>query len=241
MARGTPLIKLLDDLRAEIGASQNPAHNNQTRDKHIKLLQRTQDWLWEDHNWPHLRVKRMYPLEAGKRQYDFNGDFDLERIDLIQVYVDGGWRKLTNGITPADEIAFDSDLDERSYPPCKFEISEDNQIELHPISDTDGNTTTKEGMLRVTGIRRLKPLVADGDKADLDDSLIVLFAASELLGGKGAKDGSIKNSLAQKRYATLRGKLNKTDKIKMFGIGRAELPNRPAINSYRPAIQTDSD
>lgn len=239
MARGTTLIKLLDSLRAEIRASMNPAHNNQVRDAHINLLQRTQDWLWEDHNWPHMKVKRLYPLEAGKRHYDFNGEFDLERINLIEVYVDNAWRKLTKGITPADEHVYDSDLDQRGYPPCKFDIAEDNQIEIHPISDTDGNTTTKEGLLRVTGIRRLRPLVADGDRADLDDSLIVLFAAAEILGGKGSKDGGIKNSLAQKRYATLKGRLNKTEGFKMFGVGRAEIPQRPMIHSYRPPVQYD--
>src|SRR5690349_15404903 len=132
MARGTTLIKLLDDLRAETHASLNPAHNNQVRDKQVKLLQRTQEWLWSDHDWPHLYTSRKYPLEAGKRYYDFKDDFDIERISHIEVRTDGAWRKLVKGIGPAQFVTYDSDLDQRSYPPYRFELAEDDQIEIWP-------------------------------------------------------------------------------------------------------------
>lgn len=240
MARGTTLIKLLDDLRVETRASTNPAHNNQVRDSQVRLLQRTQDWLWGDHDWPHLFVSRKYPLEAGKRYYDFTHDFDIERISYIEVKTDGAWRKLVKGIGPQQFVAYDSDLDQRSYPPYRFEIAENDKIEIHPISDQDGTAADLEGYLRVWGIRKLRPLVADGDRADLDDSLIVLFAAAEQLGGKGAKDGSIKTSLAQKRYSRLKGQQNKREGFRMFGVGEPKMPHKPMIHHYRPPISTES-
>ena len=238
MARGTTLIKLLDDLRAETRGSLNPAHNNQVRDSQVKLLQRTQEWLWQDHNWPHLYVHRDYPLEAGKRYYDFTTDFDVERIGLIEVKSDGAWRKLAKGIGPAEYVAYDSDLDQRAFPPMRYDLREDDQIEIHPISDQDGDTSDFNGYIRVWGIRRLRPLVADADRCDLDDSLIVLFATAETLGGKGAKDGAIKTSIAQKRYATLKGQLNKRSGFNMFGVGRLEADRKPIIHRYRPPIAT---
>lgn len=238
MARGTTLIKLLDDLRAETRASLNPAHNNQVRDTQVKLLQRTQDWLWQDHDWPHLYVSRMYPIATGQRYYDFNADFDIERIGKIEVRVDGAWREMAKGIGPAEFVAYDSDLDQRAYPPVRFEVAEDNQIEVHPISDQSGDATTLEGYIRVWGIRRLRPLVDDADRADLDDHLIVLFAAAEVLGGKGAKDGAIKTSLATRRYNKLKGQLNKRKGFRMFGVGEREVERKPMIHHYRPPVAT---
>lgn len=239
MARGTTLVKLLDDLRAETRASLNPAHNNQVRDSQVKLLQRTQEWLWGDHAWPHLYVSRKYPLQAGLRHYDFRSDFDIERISRIEVRSDGAWRKLVKGIGPQQFVSYDSDLDQRSYPPTRFDLAEDDQIEIHPISDQDGTANDLEGYLRVWGTRRLRPLVQDGDRADLDDSLIVLFAAAEILGGKGAKDGAIKTSLAQKRYSTLKGQLNKRQGFRMFGVGEPGMPQKPVIHRYRPPTSVE--
>ena len=65
MSRGTTLVKLLDDLRAECRISLNPAHNRQQRDVQVKMLQRKQEWLWNDFAWPHLRVERFIDLQAG--------------------------------------------------------------------------------------------------------------------------------------------------------------------------------
>jgi hypothetical protein len=99
MARRKTLVALLDDLRAETHGSLNPAHNKQARDTHVKLLQRTQEMLWEDYDWPHLKIERQYPLAVGQRHYDFGSDFDLERINRISVKDGGVWRPLTAGIT----------------------------------------------------------------------------------------------------------------------------------------------
>lgn len=233
MARGTTLIKLLDDYRAEARLSLNPAHNAQVRDTQVKLLQRVQDRLWEEYAWPHLRVTRDTPLMAGQRYYDTPDDIHIERIEKLEVFSDGTWRPLHANIESYHLDTYNSDLDERAYPPMRWQISEDEQVEIWPISDQDGDTPTLEGVLRFTGIRNLNPLVADTDRADLDDRIIVLYAAAETLAAAGEKDAQMKVSQANTILAAKRGGMTPRRGFKMFGVGSTPAPSKMRIGHYK--------
>jgi len=219
MARNKTLTSILDSYRSEARLSLNPAHNRAVRDTQVALLQRVQEWLWEEFNWPHLRVTRDVPLEAGQRYYDMPEDLDIDRIEKIEVRHDGRWCRLDVGIEANHYQHYDSDLDARAFPPRRWKITEEEQVEIHPVSDTDGDEETLEGMLRFTGIRRLSNFVDDADTADLDNRLITLYAAAETLAASGAKDAQLKLSQANKLNAKLRGALTPRRKFKMFGVG----------------------
>lgn len=217
MARGHSLLSLLDDLRAAGRLSLNPAHNVQVRDAQIKHLQRAQEWLWEDFDWPHLVVQRRIALQAGQRYYDPPTDVPLDRIVKIRVRHNNLWLDLEPGIGPAQYAAYDSDLDSRSTPALRWALYEDEQIEIWPIPDVNADTTTLEGMIEVTGVRTLKPLVAEDDVCDLDSRLIVAFAAAEMLAAAKAADAQAKASFANRLYGKLKGDLMPRRKFKMFG------------------------
>lgn len=235
MARNTTLVKLLDDLRAEARMSLNPAHNAQNRPAQVKALQREQERLWEDFDWPHLRVERQVPIQAGQRYYETPEDMQIDRIERIEIFADGDWCRLTPGIDGAHYSIWNSDLDQRSWPPRRWKIHEDEDIELWPISDTNGDPTTREGYLKFTGIRNLRPLVADADRADLDDVMLVGYCAAQILAASGAKDAKLKLDAANSRYSRLRGKLTPRREFKMFGIGEQPVQRRLTISSYKPA------
>lgn len=236
MARGTTLIRLLDDLRAEAGLSLNPAHNTQSRDVQVNLLQRTQERLWSDFAWPHMRVHREITVNAGQRYYDFPADLDIERIETISLFRDGAWVQLANGIDLCHFSAWNSDLDQRSWPPRRWRLVETGDFEVWPIADINADATTRDGYLQITGIRNLAPLVADDDRADLDDRIITLFAAAELLARSGAKDAQVKLDSANRIYAKQRGGLMPRRSFQMFGTGQAEMPrHRRMIAHYRPS------
>ena len=233
MARKSTLIKLLNDLRAEARVSMVPSHNIQAREAQVKLLQRVQDRLWEDFAWPHLRVERQQPVEAGQRYYAPPEDLNIERIERIEVFSDGCWKLLCPGIDPENHSAWNSDLDERSWPPRRWQIYEDETIEIWPIPDTNADATTRDGYLKITGIRNLREFVEDDDRADLDDRLIVLYAAAELLAASGAKDAQLKLDQANALYTKLRGHLTPRKQFRMFGIGERPAPRRLFISQYR--------
>lgn len=227
MATGTTLVKLLDRLRSECRISTNPAHNRQQRDSQIELLQRTQEWFWDDFAWPHLRVDRYLDVQAGQRYYDLSsvkdaqgvvrGDLDIRRINHGQfrfgsIFYDMNW-----GITAEQYATFDSDLGAGDWPVSNWMITEDEQLELWPVPSMNFDPLSLDGRIKVTGIRNLKPLVADADRADIDDTLLILHAAAEYLASMGASDAQVKQDKANTRYLKLRGQLMPRRVTRMFG------------------------
>lgn len=216
MARNKTLLSLLQDFRVEIGASGNPAHNRSTRDTHVHFLQRNQELLWESHDWPHLRVKREMPLQAGQRYYDTPDDMIIDRVEEIAVRYSGDWCRLGKRITDEHYASWDSDQDERSWPVEAWQVYEDEQVEIWPIPSDDAEESSKEGTLRFTGIRSLRPFVADSDRADLDDRLVVLQAAGEYLSSKGDKRAPLVLQAAAKRLNSLTANMSKIKQFPMF-------------------------
>lgn len=235
MSRGTTLVKLLDDLRAEARLSLNPAHNADSRPGQVKALQREQQRLWEDFDWPHLRVERQVPIQAGQRYYETPENMSIDRIERIELFTDGCWRQLLPGIDGEHYAAWNSDIDQRSWPPRRWKIHEDEDIEVWPISDINADDTTRDGYLKFTGIRNLRPLVDDADRADLDDVMLVGYCAAQMLAATGAKDAKLKLDAANSRYARLRGRLTPRRQFRMFGIGEVPKPREIVITQYRPA------
>lgn len=242
MARGKTLVKLLDDYRAACRLSLNTAHNNQARDAQIKALQQKQEFLWGDFDWPHLRVDRFFNLQAGQRYYDpaalvneagtVLGDIAIDRIQRIDVRWSGSYVPVHPQINDGHYAAHDSELDQRAWPVQRWMITEDEQIEVWPIPDQNTDETTLEGRVRVTGIRNLRPLLADTDVADLDDQIIVKLAAADYLAASGAKDAQLKLSQAERLYNSRRGQLLPKRKVRLF-VGADERPRRPLITHYR--------
>lgn len=232
MARGTTLVRLLDLYRAECRISLNPAHNSSARESQLRHIQRVQEWLWNEFAWPHLMVDRMLPLAAGQRYYDMPDDLDIDRIIKIEVRYDQVYCPLKAGIDAPQYAAYDSDLDQRQSPAQRWKITENEQIEIWPIPDTNADPTTLEGNLKIHGVRKLKKLVADDDRADLDDRLIILYCASEYLAGVGGRDASLKLEQANKLFSKLRGQLTPRKKFKMFGIGQPDRVERVPFAVY---------
>lgn len=234
MARGTTLIRLLDKLRAEARISKNPTHNIQVREGHVDLLQRVQERLWDDFTWPHLRVERQFPAAEGQRYYQPPDDVLIDNIERIEIFRDGTWVPLRPGISGADYGTYNSDLDVRAWPPINWQIHEGEQIEIWPVPDMNADAVDRDGYIKITGIRNLRPLVADNDRADLDDNLIVLYAAAELLAASGAKDASMKLEQANSIYARLRSGLTPKKTTRMFGASCVPRSSRIFISRYRP-------
>jgi hypothetical protein len=217
MARNKTLLSLLQDFRAEIGASTNVAHNLSTRENHVRLLQRVQETLYDDHDWSHLRVRRDIALQAGQRYYDPPADISIERLEVIDVRYGDQWCRLADGITLQHYAAYDPDLDQRSWPVERWMVYEGDQIEIWPVPASNAEPVSLEGTLRMTGIRKLRPLVADDDTADLDDRLITLFAAADELASRGSEKAPLVLAAATQRLRMLIGNHSKTQSFRLFG------------------------
>lgn len=249
MARNQTLLKILTDTRGEARLSLNPAHNLADRDAQIGMIQREQERLWADHDWPHLKVSRYIPTRAGSRYYDPRnaydenwspkGDLSMERLIDLSIFDGHRWRELPYGINDCNRFAHDSLAGERSWPPRAWDRGEDDMIELWPMPDEDAKEPAQQiaapnfqGVIRLRGIRDLRPFRDDGDRADLDDRLLALYAAAAILAEAGAKDVNLKLEAAQRHYSRLKADGVKAGNFSMYGIKRPQPIRHPFVTRY---------
>lgn len=227
MARGTTLGQLIVMLRAEIGDASSAALGQNNLPSLEQALRRTQEFLWNDHAWAHLRVYREEALQAGQRYYSFPTDLSFDRVENVRVRYDDNWRPVCYGIEAEHYNVMDPELNHREDPVERWQAHEDDQYEVWPLPASNGLR------LRFEGIRKLSPLLDNSDRCDLDDNLIVLFASAEILSRRGSKDAQAKENLATRLYSRLKGQ--QTGKKKMIVMGGGRDPNQGSqINRPKP-------
>ena len=211
MARGQTLGPLLTQLRAEIGFATDSAVGQSENPALKVLLQRTQELLYDEYDWPHLQgVWYDVTLSAGQRYYNLPSQLNYERVVRASTLWGGTWSPIGSGFDTTVYNLHDSDNDQRADPPEKWRLYTATQFECWPMPATNG------GKIRFIGTQSLGALEAEADVASLDDRLIVLFAAAERLTGKSR--GKALTSLASRRLATLKGRSNKSEP---FRVGEA--------------------
>ncbi len=202
MARGTQLLSLIAQLKAETGRTQNVAVGVDEVENLKVILQRTQETLYEEHEWPHMRVQKTVALVAGTRYYDLPSGLNFDRIQDVKLRYNTVYTDLDNGICFDDYSIYDSNAStpERSFPTLKWDIRDTGsgeQLEFWPIP-------SQAETVYMFGTKTLGDLIQEADTADLDDRLIVLFAAAEILSRQKSNDAKVKLSLAERRLATLK-------------------------------------
>jgi hypothetical protein len=225
MARNRQLTQLIDDLRAEVGHAVSASVGVDNLPSLKRILRRTQDSLYEDFDWPHLRVLPTKAMAAGQRYYDFPTDLNYERIEEVVIWYSGQPHGLVRGIGFGDYAQYDSDSGDRSDPQLKWDIRHtgtNEQMEIWPIPSSNSNT------VQFKGIRPLGDLIADADTCDLDGNLIVLFAAAEILTRQKSEDAQAKLAAANSLYLKLKGRTKGATKMAVLGGG-----NDTDLESYR--------
>lgn len=194
----------------------------------MHVLQRTQETLYDDFDWPHLRYDTgAITLSAGQRYYDIPDNLNYDRIESAWIRLNGLPIPFRRGIDPNCYAAFDSDQGVRASPAQRWDIrSVDGveQIEVWPIPNDASNA------MQFIGIRNLRPLVDGADLTDIDDRLIVLFSAAELLAHQESADAQIKLRAAQQLYARLKGRSAAARPTYRMGMGV------PSPKPYRATV-----
>ena len=211
MARGTQLSALVDALRAEIGASTNVAMGVNSLPALKQILNRTQSWLWEKFDWPFAYIERDEQMVNGSRYYGFDPEIDFGRITEAHVKYSDSWRKLDYGIGTEQYNSSDFADGDKEDPPTRWRHYEGNQFEVWPTPSSN------ECVVRFKAIKKLPKMVNDSDVALLDDNLIVLFAAAEMLARAKSDDAQGKMSAANELFTKLKGSGIKNDVFVMGG------------------------
>jgi hypothetical protein len=224
MARGTQLLQLVTMLRDESGRANSVAVGIDDLPQLKQVLRRTQEHLYDRHpdGWAHLRtVFDRIPLLAGDRYYDFPDTLNFDRIEDVAVWDSSTPLSITRGIGFQEYAVYDSENDARAEPACRWDVrwtGTTEQIEIWPVPSTNNQA------LQFIGTRKLRALIANDDVCDLDDQMIVLFAAAELLAKSDKELAARKATLAEERYARLKGNAAKHGQRYVMGSG----PDNPS-------------
>jgi len=212
--RGKQLQEVVAQLRAETGRNQAVAVGTSELDNLKEQLRRMQELLYDDYDWPFLNIERTINLQAGQRYYDFPLDLNYDRLNAVKFKYGGNYCNVERGITFDDYSAYDSPAGVRSSPLIKWDIRNTGtieQLEAWPIPNDAGT-------LHFFGTKKLNALVDDADRFDLDDRLVVLFTAAEILAKQKSPDAKNKLELANTRLLKLRGN-SSNGKTVQVGLG----------------------
>lgn len=200
MARGTQLLELVTMLRDESGRDNSVAVGVDETSTLKQILRRVQNTLYEKHDWPHLRtVFDRIPLQAGERYYDFPDTLNFDRVEDVAVWDGALPRPITRGIGFDEYATYDSENDVRADPALRWDVrwrETKEQIEVWPVPASNNLS------LQFIGIRKCRAMIENADVCDLDDHMIVLFAAAELL-PKGSDLAKVKYNLGVERFNML--------------------------------------
>jgi hypothetical protein len=231
MARGTTFSEMIEMLKLKVGLDPDPALSLNLRPRLELLIKEEYERLYQEFDWPFLRIFPDMLTQAGERFYDVPDNMDLERIETVDYYWGNRWFPLERGISQIDYNTYNPDLDVRVDPTFKWDIKFTDpkaQVELWPIPASNDNK------VRFTGIRKKTELVDTTSRCDLDDQMIVLFAASEYLAGRGSKDAGIIQQKAVERKRLMCGR-SITTRNNAFNMNNQQKPD-PRFASRSPLV-----
>lgn len=220
--RRKQFLQLIYDLRAELERTVDPAAGVADLPSLKRTLQRNYEALYDAYDWPHLTVTASVPLSAGERYYDFPENLDYDKLDEIKLFWSSRPVDIERGISLDDMYIFDSDSDVRSDPALKWDVrlvSTREQMEIWPIPASSGDS------IRMKGKLKFAQLVDDDQQCLIDDSLVILSSAVELLPEKSVGKTKAKLAALQSRYGIVKGRTkfgSETIRMGLGGTGRTD-------------------
>jgi hypothetical protein len=197
MRVGVPLSELRRELMAETFQSLSPNQTTSSLPFYNYQLDRVQREQWNDIEWPHLTIYKDVPMATGQRYYDYPPQLPFDSIFRMWWPQGVNWVPLDYGINPQTYAAMGGEL-VQAWPPRRWrncavydetsgQTQPAAQFEVWPIPPPN-----QPYSLRIEGNAPLNPLIEDTDICVIDATLIVLFAAAEILAGQKSESASLK-------------------------------------------------
>lgn len=216
--RGTTYDGLVELLRAECRASTNASRGLENKEYLQQVLNRVYETLWDEYDWEFLQIKReeaTVTLQAGQRYYSLPENVDVDTINKAWHNYGNVWIPIEYGIDYSHIGQMNPDLNVRADPVTNWDMRGDNEIEVWPVPASNGNK------IAFVGKKKFVRMVNPTDVCELDDVMIVLFAATEILAAMGNKDAEIKSKLAVNRLNKIKGRTASKRRI-IVGGGSAK-------------------
>ncbi len=221
MATAT-LNTLVTAVRAEAGHALSASQGLNALETLKYLIQRTQYELWTAFQWPTLEIMEEISAFTGQHVYAYPASMDYDQVRCVE-YASSPTDKwhLVSFDVPRECIA-PGGGNTNSGPHAQFwDVYDETSFRIWP-------TPTTNGIIRLTGMKHLAPLVDDGDRCTLDATLLTLRVAAELLQRAKAADAEIKMQSFQRHLQkTLGNKVSAKNKVSTMGATRRIEGPRP--------------
>lgn len=212
MALRVTFGEVVQAVRAEAKLSTNTSRSIDSLDTIKQKVRRVYTTFCEDFDWQHLQLKRDSAvsrtlLAAGSRYYNWPAAVNPLKIENAWVKWGNVWLPVDYGITYLDRTAFDPDNNQRVDPITNWSFYGGDQFEVWPLPATNGVANGINEMA-FEGQKLPEALIADTNRLDMDDVLVYLTVAAEMLAGNGQdKAAQVCGAAAQARFDRLRANL----------------------------------
>lgn len=238
MATGTTLVNLRKMLNAELGAEMDETISPANVANQNQLFNNQQKFLVNQHVWLLGKVRVELALTKGTQYYAVPAGVDMDRLDLpLYTNVNGFRYRLRYGIGQNEYNYWDSARGMQSTPVFAWDqllVAGVKQIEVWPIP-------LVAQTLMLSGTAALVDLVNDSDTCVIDDLILVLFTAAELLARQGNGDAQAKLEKAKAALSSLRAAF--PSKFESFSIKGGDGSNAQfgfGGNGRRPVVATNA-
>jgi hypothetical protein len=191
------LATLIEEVQFELFQVVSPAVGQNYRDFIKARLRREYRRLYDDFNWPDLRVWQDKTLSAGENFYDLPTGWSLTNLTHIFYRWGSTWIPVPRGIDVTLYNAIDSDGGNRADPVQRWDWR-NGQVEVWPIPATDAT------VMRLVGKQPFVQMVDEDDLCLIDADTVILFAAGELARRTNTEESALLLARAEGRYGAVR-------------------------------------
>jgi hypothetical protein len=227
------LGSLVTQLRLEAGHSSSASTGVNMRDQLVYILNRVQEELATDYDFPGMTVDRDVELVVSQRYYDYPADLPFDNINRAWLVWNTLYAELRYGIGPAQFALFNSNTGFTSWPVQRwYHHADDNKFELWPVPNQapPATDTSQSARVRFRGTKTVPVMVGDSDPCVIPKHILLMWSAAEVLAREGSKDAGLKLDKAKEalRRYKVRQSQHKTRPFVMGG-GRTNPRSRGRI------------
>jgi hypothetical protein len=201
-------------LKAEIGVEIDDTISSGDNTRYNRIINNQQLWLGSQHVFLVGKCRVEVALAAGTRYYSIpESTIDIDRMEKQQ------WVKLANGIRYPVKFG----IGQQQYSAYNSETTEFDPVRRFDFVDQSGTRKLEVWplpqsvqTLLLSGTLPITAMSSDSATCVIDDLLLVLFSAAEILARDKAADAQAKLAKAQALLMSLRG--SQQSKFEMFKV-----------------------
>lgn len=235
MAVGTTLATLRKMLNVETGDEMDETISPARVAINNQLLNNQQLFMVNQHAYLLGKVRVQLAAVVGQQYYNLPAGIDFDRLDKPEFTNVNNFRyRVGFGIGQEEYNLFRSDLGVQASPVMRWDLVNVNnvlQIELWPIPSVAQS-------LMLSGVLPLTQMVNDSDTCVIDDLVLVLYTAAEILAKREAPSAQVVGTKAKAALDSVRASY--PSKFETFNLA-GQPPSHKEMyhgNNRRPVVAT---